>query len=258
MEKIKQALDKARQERQLGSAVAAKQRVADVSSIEYTRTQSLDASHDKMRESRLVSAMEHSGYTDAMKILSTQVLQRMNEYGWNSLAVTSPRKAEGKTSIAINLGISIAREVEYTVLLVDANLRHSNLHEFFGLKPEHGLGEYLTTDIELSSVLINPKGLDHFVILPAGKPLMSSTELLSSPKMCSLVQELSARYPKRIIIFDLPPVLETADALAFVPCIDTVLVVVEDDVTKDDDLKSAIDMLSVTDIIGTVLNKSVY
>ena len=258
MEKIKQALDKARQDRQLGSGAAAKPRVADVSSIEYTETKSLETSQEKMRESRLVSTMEHSAYTDAMKILSTQVLQRMNEYNWSSLAVTSPRKAEGKTSIAINLGISIAREVEYTVLLVDANLRHSTLHEFFGLNPEHGLSEYLTSDIELSSVLINPKGLDHFVILPAGKPSMSSSEMLSSPKMCSLVQELTTRYPKRIIIFDLPPVLETADALAFVPCIDTVLVVVEDDVTTENDLRSAVDMLSVTDIIGTVLNKAAY
>jgi Mrp family chromosome partitioning ATPase len=76
--------------------------------------------------------------------------------------------------------------------------------------------------------------------------------------MCSLVEELTSRYPKRIIIFDLPPVLETADTLAFVPCVDTALVVVEDDVTKESDLKSAIDMLSVTNIIGTVLNKSIY
>ena len=259
MEKIKQALDKARQERQHGSAAVAKRaKLGDVTSIKYTQTKSLAASDDKMRESRLVSAMEHGKYSDAMKILSTQVLQRMKENDWSALAVTSPRKAEGKTTVAINLGISISREVEYTVLLVDANLRHSNMHEFFGLSPEHGLSDYLTSDIELSSVLINPKGLDHFVILPAGKPLMKSSELLSSPKMCSLVQELTRRYPKRIIIFDLPPVLDTADAIAFVPCVDAALVVVEDEVTKESDLKAAIDMLVVNNVIGTVLNKSIY
>ena len=76
--------------------------------------------------------------------------------------------------------------------------------------------------------------------------------------MCSLVEELTSRYPKRIIIFDLPPVLETADTLAFVPCVDSTLVVVEDDVTKESDLKTAIELLSVTNIIGTVLNKSMY
>ena len=133
-----------------------------------------------------------------------------------------------------------------------------NMHEYFGINPQHGLSDYLTGDIELSDVLINPKGLDHFVILPAGRSHQASSELLGSPKMCSLVEELTSRYPKRIIIFDLPPVLETADALAFVPCIDTALVVVEDDVTKESDLKSAIEMLSVTNIIGTVLNKSIY
>jgi capsular exopolysaccharide synthesis family protein len=211
-----------------------------------------------MRENRLVSSMEHGEYTDALKILSTQVLQRMKENHWSSIAVTSPRKAEGKTTIALNLGISISKEVEYTVLVVDANMRHGNMHEYFGINPKHGLSEYLTSDIELSDVLINPKGLDHFVILPSGSPLQASSELLGSPKMCSLVEELTSRYPKRIIIFDLPPVLETADTLAFVPCVDSALVVVEDDVTKESDLKTAIELLSVTNIIGTVLNKSMY
>ena len=120
------------------------------------------------------------------------------------------------------------------------------------------MSDYLTGDIDLSSILVNPKGIDHFVILPAGKPHSTSSELLGSPKMCSLVEELTSRYPNRIIIFDLPPVLETADTLAFVPCVDSALVVVEDDVTKANDMKTAVDMLSVTNIIGTVLNKSMY
>ncbi len=87
---------------------------------------------------------------------------------------------------------------------------------------------------------------------------MHSTELLGSPKMCSLVEELKARYPKRIIIFDLPPVLKTADTLSFVPCVDCALIVVEDDTTKETELKQTIDLLSVTNIIGTVLNKARY
>jgi capsular exopolysaccharide synthesis family protein len=261
MEKIQQALDKARQERQRSGAQsrnATTQATKDVSPIKYTRTQSVEGSQVLMRENRLISSMEPGEYTDAIKILSTQVLQRMNENHWGSIAITSARKATGKTTIAINLGISIAREVDYTVLVVDANLRHPNMHEYFGIYPQYGLSDYLTSDIELSDLLINPKGLDHFVILPAGKPVSSSSELLRSPKMCSLVEELTSRYPKRIIIFDLPPILDTADVLAFVPCVDSALVVVEDDVTKESDLKSAIEMLSVTNVIGTVLNKSVY
>jgi protein-tyrosine kinase len=262
MEKIKQAVEKARQERLQGGVKPAANAPAptarDISSIDYTQTRSVEGSHDLMRENRLVSSMEPGAYTDALKILSTQVLQRMKENHWNTIAVTSPRKSEGKTTTAINLGLSIAKEVEYTVLLVDANLRHPSVHKYFGLNPEHGLSDYLVNDMELSDVLINPKGVDHFVILPAGKPLLSSSELLGSPRMCSLVEELTSRYAKRVIIFDLPSVLDSADTIAFLPCVDTALLVVEDDVTKEQDLKAAVDLLSVTNIIGTVLNKSVY
>ena len=111
MEKIKQALEKARQERQHGAAQPDTQDVApfsDVASIKYTQTQSVEGSQERMRENRLVSSMGQCEYTDALKILSTQVLQRMKENHWSTIAVTSPRKSEGKTSTAINLGISIA------------------------------------------------------------------------------------------------------------------------------------------------------
>ena len=82
--------------------------------------------------------MEHSTYADAFKILSTQVMQRMHEHQWSSLAITSVGDDEGKTTTAINLGISIAKEIEYTVLLVDANLRNPSIHKYFGITPEHG------------------------------------------------------------------------------------------------------------------------
>ena len=261
MEKIKQALDKARQEREKNSAQQSAPvagMAGSASAIQYTKTQSVNSSPVLMRENRLISSMEPGEYTDALKILSTQVLQRMEENHWGSIAITSPRLAAGKTTIAINLGLSIAKEVDYTVLLVDANLRHPNIHQYFGIEPEYGLSDYLTKNIELSDILINPRGIDRFVLLPAGKPHSLSTELLGSPRMCDLVQELTSKYPKRIIIFDLPSILITADALAFVPCVDCSLVVVEDDVTKESDLKAAIDMLSVTNVIGTVLNKSMY
>ncbi len=79
------------------------------------------------RENRILSAMEHSDYADAFKMLSTQVMQRMDEHQWSSLAVTSVADGAGKTTTAINLGISIAKEIEYTVLLVDTNLKKTGI-----------------------------------------------------------------------------------------------------------------------------------
>lgn len=230
----------------------------DVQSIIYTKTRSIDGNVDLQRENRLLHAMEHNTYADAFKILSTQVIQRMEEHQWTSIAVTSTAEDEGKTTTAINLGLSIAKEVEYTVLLVDTNLRKPELHTYFGINPDKGLTDYLTDDVDLSELLVRPNDIEHFVIIPGGKPVLNSSELLGSPRMCSLVEELKTRYPKRIVIFDLPPVLKTADALSFAPCVDCALIVIEDDVTKESELKQTIELLSVTNIIGTVLNKEKY
>lgn len=260
MEKIQQALERARQQRQSSSESHDDRRkqAVDVQSIIYTRTQSMEGHAETQRENRILSAMEHSEYADAFKILSTQVMQRMGEHQWSSLAITSAADDEGKTTTAINLGISIAREIEYTVLLVDANLRKPELHKYFGITPERGLSDYLHNDVDLADILIRPGDIDHFVILPGGSPIMNSAEMLGSPKMCSLVEELKERYPKRIVIFDMPPVLNTADTLSFVPCIDCALIVVEDDATKEIELKHTVELLSVTNILGTVLNKARY
>jgi len=260
MEKIQQAIEKARSSREsktpgYGSHGNAEK---NVSKIQYTRTQQINSPLGLQRENRLVSGMEYTAYHDAFKILSTQVVQRMDENHWKSLAICGVNENEGATTTAINLGISIAKEIEYTVLLVDTDLRHPSLHEYFGIKPKYGLSDYLQQDIDLSDILIKPENINHFILLPAGAPVQNSSEILGSPKMCTLVEELKERYPKRIVLFDLPPVLGTADTLSFVPCVDATLLVVEDDVCKESDLKAAVEYLSITNIIGTVLNKAKY
>ena len=259
MDKIKIALEKARQQREAGQSIDAASRnqaEQDLTTIKYTQTRSIDVADNVLREHRLINALEQSEYTDSIKRLRTQVLQRMEDNGWNVLAVTSASRGEGKTQTALNLGISIAMEVEYTVLVVDANLRHPSVHEYFGMESSTGLSDYLKTDIALSEIQVNPKNIEHFVIIPGGKPMHNSAEMLSSPRMGSMVEELKKRYPKRIVLFDLPPLLGAADALAFAPYIDAALLVVEDGVTSETDLRAAVDMLSVTNVIGTVLNKS--
>ena len=104
-------------------------------------------------------------------------------------------------------------------------------------------------------MLFNP-GIERLVVLPAGRPTPNSSELLSSPKMAALVNELKSRYPSRIIVFDLPPMLSTDDALAFSPYVDAALLVVEDGGTTKDELVRAVEMLGDTALLGTVLNKA--
>ena len=221
MERIKKALEKARQEREIrqgGDAAPTLDAPSfSTGTTGASQTQTITVEDSILRENRIVMGLEPCAFTDAYNLLRTQILQRFKENNWNVLAVTSPGEGEGKTLTAINLAISIAREVDYTVLLVDANLRHPWMLEHFGLEHRKGLSDYLTDDVPISELLVRPSRVEHLVLLPGGRPLTNSAEMLNSPKMAQLVEDMKSRYHSRIIIFDLPPVLSSADALAFSP-----------------------------------------
>lgn len=262
MERIKQALELARQEREKhGGHVPG--RVSDKKSnqsladqnIEYTQTRSENLSARDLREKRIILE-QNSAVSDAYRLLRTQILQRLNEKNWNALGVTSPNANSGKTTTVINLAISLAREVDNTVLLVDANLRSPKIQNYFNFHVDVGLSDYLCGDASLSELLIHPEGISKLVVLPAGHAISNSSEMLSSPKMSRLVEELKNRYPSRIVLFDLPPLLESSDALAFLPNADAALVVIEDGGTKEHELRQAFELLKSNEVIGTVLNKS--
>ena len=193
--------------------------------------------------------------TSAYKMLRTQVLQRMNANDWNVLAITSPGSQEGKTLTALNLAIGIAREVNHTVLLVELDLREPSLHQYLGCEPGQGITDYLLHDVPLSDIMFNP-GIDRLVIIPAGPPTAFSSELLSSPRMVDLVHELKARYPSRLVLFDVPPLLTADDGLAFLPYVDAALLVVVEGETTLADVELAKEMLSSTPLLGAVLNRA--
>jgi protein-tyrosine kinase len=224
--------------------------------IVYTRTRSLAIPLSVLRQRRVMAAYNKGPFVDAIKILRTQVMHRLRETNWNVLGVTSPGHGEGKTLTAVNLAVSIAMETTQTVLLVDANLRNPSVHEVFGLKDCPGLADYLLDDQPVEDLLVHP-GIGRFVLLPGGRAISNSTEILTSPKMVALVEELKDRYPSRIIIFDLPALLHTADVLAFSPYTDALLLVVEEGKTTTKDVQHAMSLLNNTcHVLGTVLNKA--
>jgi len=263
MERIKQALELARKERiknggRVTGSIAkpdeAPQSVEE-QNITYTSTRTVPMPIGELREKRIITEQQNS-ISDAYRILRTQVLQRLNEKKWNTLAITSPGNGAGKSLTAINLAISLAREVDNTVLLIDANLRSPKLDKYFDFHAEYGLSDYLLNDKPLGEMLVNPEGVSRFVVLPAGRAIANSSEMLSSPKMQRLVEEVKHRYPSRIVIFDLPPLLESSDTLAFIPNADATLVVIEEGATQESELKQAFELLQGNEVIGTVLNKA--
>jgi protein-tyrosine kinase len=224
--------------------------------IVYTRTRSLDIPLSVLRQRRVMAAYDKGPFVDAFKILRTQVMQRLREHDWNVLGVTSPGHGEGKTLTAVNLAVSLAMETAQTVLLVDANLRNPSVHEVFGLDDYPGLTEYLLDNELLEDLLVHP-GIGRFVLLPGGRAISNSTEILTSPKMLALVEELKHRYPARIVIFDLPPLLHTADVIAFSPYTDALLLVVEEGKTTAEEVQRALSLVKNSrPVLGTVLNKA--
>ena len=224
--------------------------------IVYTRTRSLNIALSTLRQRRVMAAYDKGPFVDAYKILRTQVLHRLRENNWNVLGITSPGHGEGKTLTAVNLAVSLAMETSRTVLLVDADLRIPSIHEVFGLEDCPGLADYLLDDQPVEDLLVHP-GIGSFVLLPAGRAISNSTEILTSPKMLALVEEFKNRYPARIVIFDLPPLLHTADVLAFSPYTDALLFVVEEGKTTAEQLQRALSLVKNSrPVLGTVLNKA--
>ncbi|MCU7841483.1 MAG: CpsD/CapB family tyrosine-protein kinase [Candidatus Thiodiazotropha sp. (ex Troendleina suluensis)] len=261
MEKIKQALERARDAHTTKSdghsriAVRQAPEPEVTSKITYTKTKSVEISKVQLREKRVIVGDTNDSISDQYKVLRTHVLQRLKANQWNSLAVTSPNEGCGKTLTSINLAISLAREVNHSVLLVDMDLRRPSIQHYFFTDAQPGISEYLTEGLDLSEILFNP-GLERLVILPGNKPFANSSEMLSSPKMVQLVKQLKDRYPNRIVIFDMPPLLSCDDMIAFSPYVDAVMLVIEEGVTRKEELIRAYELINNTNIIGTLLNKS--
>ena len=278
MSKLKKALEKAKEARGFDYQTPSKDKLEYASnreassgdikecrpeiSINYSTTKVKKIDDHVLKRGKVISLFHDLEKVDQIKTLRTQLLSRLKETGGNSLLITSANPYEGKTFTAINLGVSIAQELDRTVLLVDCDLKnHPKFHksfgkDFFGTQMDEGLSNYLLDQAELQDFLINP-GIERLVLLPAGRPLPNSSEMLGSPKMEMLVNEIKCRYPEdRIVIFDSSSLLTSADPLVLTRYVDGILLVIEEEKTTTEDLKKAMELLKDKPVIGTVMNKT--
>lgn len=258
MSKITKALDKVKQEMNItGTAPHGERSTAPpimTQDVQYTQTQVLGHVANAGDTGQILSDPVDMELTDSYALLRTQVLQRTREHGHNTIMVTSVGKGEGKTLTAINLAMSMAKEMVHTSLLVDMNLRDPKIDAYMGLNASKGLTDYLLEDLPLHELLINP-GLNKFVVLPAGRAITTSTEILGSPRMRHLVKEMKTKYPERYVIFDCPHLLGMPDSLVFSSFVDHVLLVVEAGKTTRGDLQKTLELLEGKSLLGIVFNK---
>ncbi len=174
----------------------------------------------------------------------------------NLIMVSSALPSEGKTFCAINLAISMAMELDYTVLLVDADVSRPSVLNQLGLPPERGLMDALAGDVtDLSDVLLRTN-IEKLTLLPAGMPHARATELLASEAMTQLLEQMANRYPDRIVIFDSPPLLVTTESRVLATHMGQIVMVVEAERTTHATVRQALATIENCPVKLMVLNKS--
>ncbi|WP_382326765.1 XrtA-associated tyrosine autokinase [Hydrogenophaga sp. UC242_50] len=173
----------------------------------------------------------------------------------NRIMVTSAMPGEGKSFTAINLAMSIAMELDYTVLLVDADVSRPSIMKTLGLPPGPGLLDLLTNkQMEMSDTLLRTN-IDKLSLLPSGTPHPRATELLASDAMTDLIEEMGHRYPDRIIIFDSPPLLLTTESRVLRTHMGQIVVVVQAEKTLQSQVRHALTTIESCPIKLMVLNQ---
>jgi protein-tyrosine kinase len=141
-----------------------------------------------------------------------------------------------------------------SVCAASGDLRKQDVHRRLAFESDKGLSDYLLDDCPVSDLIIWP-GIDKLTVISGGRHIHESTELLGSTRMAELVHEMKTRYPDRYVFFDTPPILDSADALAFVPLVDHIIIVVKAHVTQEDDVKTSLELIPQEKVAGFVLNQ---
>ena len=207
----------------------------------------------------LVPSAPRSQLADQYRVIKRPLIANATRKGQaklhngNLIIITSAMPGEGKSFTAINLAMSIAAELDHTVMLVDADVARPSLLKKLGLGEALGLLDLLEGKAEMSDVLMRTN-IDKLTLLPSGRPHPKSTELLASDAMRQLLQKMAKRYPDRIIIFDSPPLLLTTEARVLASQMGQVVLVVQAGKTLQADVQHALSMIESCPIRMVLLN----
>lgn len=207
----------------------------------------------------LTPSTMRSGLAEEMRLIKRSVVQTF----WfqeveraNLIMVTSAFPKEGKSFVALNLAMSLAWEVDFRVLLVDADFHRPVVFDRLGLSRHRGLMDVLREpDGDIGSVIMRTN-IERLSVIGPGRSHETSTELLASHRMAELTGEIADRYPDRLVIFDTPPLLASSEPSTLAEHMGQVIYVVEADATSKDVVRHALSLLPKDIRVGLVLNKS--
>ena len=170
-----------------------------------------------------------------------------------TIAVTSANAGEGKSTCSVNLACVTAMSVGRSVLLVDCDLRRPKVHWTLGLQPQVGLAEVLLNQATIDEAIVKVAGIN-LDVLPVRMIPSNPSELLASPEMRRVIEEVARRYDR--VVLDTPACLGLPDAKSISELCDGLVMVVRAGVTPKEDVQAALDILDRRRVVGLVLNGS--
>jgi protein-tyrosine kinase len=172
------------------------------------------------------------------------------------IMLASALPGEGKTFTSINLALSMAREKDVEVILINGDVAKPHLDALFGLEGERGLLDLLSDrTIHPDSVILSTD-VPNLRILPAGRKTDTATELLASERMKDLMAQLAAQDSRRIILLDSPPLLLSTESQALVASVGQIVLIVRAEATSESAVLAAIEATGNSKPISLILNQS--
>lgn len=220
----------------------------------YSQSKSVRLDPNIISKNRCVAMFPNSPEVEYYNLLRTRILRLTQEKGGRAIMITSALPGEGKTTTAINLAFTFAKEYEHTAMLVDCDLRKQSIHEIMGYNSDVGLLNHLLDGTPVYDLVVWP-GVEKLTVISGGKTIHESSEVIASPRMRELATEMKDRYPERYVFFDVPPLLAGADALAFAPLVDWIILVVQAGKTPMSEVNKALQMLPREKVLGLILNR---
>ncbi|MBI3382740.1 MAG: AAA family ATPase [Aquabacterium sp.] len=236
--------------------------MAEPSALPDRRSREVELDLRRMsRSNLLVPGEPRSQLEEEFRIIKRPLLENVRgqtavrPHRANLIMVTSAIPGEGKTQTAINLAVSIAMELDHTVLLVEADVLRPSVLERMGVSSQKGLLDLLSSKgMALSDVLLKTN-IPKLTLLPAGTASSRSTELLASTAMDDLLEELASKYADRVIIFDTPPLLSTTESRVLAAHMGQVVMVVESGKTPTSSVQQAFATVESHPVVLSMLNK---
>lgn len=193
----------------------------------------------------------------AFDVLRTKALQQMKANGWKKLAITSPTPGCGKSTITLNLGFGLARQQEQRIIVAELDLRRPSLKHILGAEPPGSFSDVLSGLAAFPDVAICQG--NNLALAINRNPVRNSADLLHSPTVSEALARIEDEYKPDVMIFDMPPMLVSDDAMAIMGQMDCVLLVAaaEQTTAKELDVCER-EAAGQTNVMGVVLNKCRY